>query len=107
MSCKNKCDKDGCHSGNPSALCCSVKAGLLKELEDWKISQGVLTKEYAFENFTSGLEFVNEIGRIAEKMNHHPDIWLAWGKVTVAIWTHAVNDLTEADFVLAKEIDRL
>ena len=107
MSCKGKCNKDGCHSGNPSALCCSVKAELLKELNGWEISENILTKEHVFEDFAQGLEFVNKIGLLAEEMNHHPDIWLAWGKVTVAIWTHAINDLTEFDFILAREIDRI
>ena len=125
MSCKGKCDKDGCHSGNPSALCCSVKAELLKELGDWRLLEKHLcplcgdyscpveksslfnriTKEYSFENFVDALEFVNKIGLITEEMNHHPNIRLEWGKVRVEIWTHAVNDLTELDFILAKEID--
>ena len=107
MSCKGKgkCNKDGCHSGNPSALCCSVKAELLKELEGWEMIGGFLDKEYVFEDFAQGVEFVNKIANVAEEMNHHPDIWLAWGKVKVAIWTHAVDDLTELDFILAREID--
>ena len=107
MSCKGKgkCNKDGCHSGNPSALCCSVKAELLKGLEGWEMIGGFLDKEYVFEDFVQGVEFVNKIASVAEEMNHHPDIWLTWGKVKVAIWTHAINDLTELDFILAREID--
>ena len=112
MSCKNRCDKDGCHSGNPSALCCSVKAELLKGLEGWEILPEAacidmvrLNKHFEFKNFVDALEFVNKIGDIAEKMNHHPNIHLEWGKVRVEIWTHAINDLTELDFILAREID--
>jgi len=100
MSCKG-----GCHSGNPSTLCCSVKAELLKELEGWEIIGGVLEKEYVFKDFVQSIEFVNKIADVAEEMFHHPNILLAWGKVKVTIWTHAVNDLTELDFTLAKEID--
>tara|TARA_Y100000310_G_scaffold275701_1_gene292383 strand:+ start:165 stop:476 length:312 start_codon:yes stop_codon:yes gene_type:complete len=97
--------KGGCHSGNPSAICCSVKAELLKELEGWEMIGGVLDKEYVFKDFVQSIEFVNKIAGVAEEMFHHPNILLAWGKVKVTIWTHAVNDLTELDFTLAKEID--
>ena len=48
-----------------------------------------------------------QVGAIAEEEGHHPDIYLAWGKARVRIWTHKVDGLTRSDFVLAAKIERL
>jgi hypothetical protein len=53
------------------------------------------------------LRLANEIGALAEKEWHHPDLELGWGRVVVSIQTHAVGGLTLNDFVLAAKIDRL
>jgi 4a-hydroxytetrahydrobiopterin dehydratase len=84
-----------------------MRPDLLEEIEGWEISEGVLVREFTFENFLRALEFVNKVGVLAEEMNHHPDIWLAWGKVKVAVWTHAINDLTIVDFVVARAINQI
>jgi 4a-hydroxytetrahydrobiopterin dehydratase len=63
-----------------------------------------LSKEFAFEDFAGALSFVNRVGEIAEREGHHPDIYLAWGKVRIEIWTHKIDGLTESDFVLAAKI---
>ena len=52
-------------------------------------------------------DIANAVGNLAEEQNHHPDIYLAWGKVRVAIWTHKINGLTESDFVFAAKSDDL
>jgi 4a-hydroxytetrahydrobiopterin dehydratase len=54
-----------------------------------------------------GVDFVNEVARIAEAEGHHPDIYLKWGEVRVTVWTHAARGLTENDFILAAKFDRL
>ena len=75
---------------------------------DWNVvSEHHLEKEFHFRNFAEALAFTNQIGAIAEEQGHHPDIHLAWGKVGVTIWTHAIDGLTRTDFVLAAKIDRL
>lgn len=66
-----------------------------------------LEKEFRFKNFREALEFTNRVGELAEQQGHHPDIYLAWGKARVTIWTHKIDGLTESDFVLAAKIDRL
>ena len=74
----------------------------------WEIVQGHhLRKEFRFPDFKQALAFTNHIGKIAEQEGHHPDIYLAWGKVVVKTWTHKVNGLTESDFILAGKIDTL
>ncbi len=65
-----------------------------------------LSKEFTFKNFTEALAFVNLVGDVAEEQNHHPDLYLAWGKVRVEIWTHKINGLTESDFIFAAKADQ-
>jgi 4a-hydroxytetrahydrobiopterin dehydratase len=72
----------------------------------WKVvDEHHLEKEYAFEDFREALDFTNQVGEIAEKENHHPDIYLAWGKVRLNIWTHNIDGLSENDFILAAKAD--
>ena len=77
-----------------------------KEVKDWKIiNNHQIEKEFKFKDFKTALDFVNKLGELAEKEGHHPDIYLSWGKVKVTLWTHAVDGLSENDFILAKKID--
>ena len=81
---------------------------LLAELGDgWEVSGERLRRSFRFPDFISGLAFVNRIGDVAEAEQHHPDLFLAWGRVTVEIWTHAIGGLSENDFILAAKIDAL
>lgn len=84
-------------------------AKLASELNhSWQVVQEHhLEKEYPFEDFRAALAFTNQIGALAEAQGHHPDIYLAWGKVRLTIWTHKINGLTESDFVFAAKADRL
>ncbi len=66
-----------------------------------------LEKEYKFPNFREALAFTNKVGELAEKIQHHPDIYLAWGKVKLTLWTHKIDGLTESDFIFAAKVDRL
>jgi 4a-hydroxytetrahydrobiopterin dehydratase len=76
--------------------------------EGWKvIDQRYLEKEYKFKNFRLALDFVNKVGNLAESEGHHPDIYLAWGKVKVKLWTHKINGLHKNDFILAAKTDTL
>ena len=64
-----------------------------------------LEKEYRFKNFKQALAFTNAIGKIAEEEGHHPDIFLAWGKVKLTYWTHKIDGLSESDFIMAAKSD--
>jgi 4a-hydroxytetrahydrobiopterin dehydratase len=81
---------------------------LLAELGDgWELNvQGHLLREYAFANFIDALAFANRVGAIAEAQAHHPDLYVAWGKCRIEIWTHKIDGLTESDFYLAAKISR-
>ena len=74
----------------------------------WRVVDGHhLEKEYRFPDFRQALEFTNRIGELAEEVNHHPNIFLTWGRVRVELWTHKIDGLNEADFVWAAKADRL
>jgi 4a-hydroxytetrahydrobiopterin dehydratase len=82
---------------------------LLAELDDgWGVvEEHHLEREYEFPDFASALAFTNGVGEMAESQNHHPDIFLAWGRVGIVIWTHKIDGLTESDFVFAAKCDRI
>lgn len=78
------------------------------QLEGWHvIAEHHLEKNYTFPDFRHALNFTNKVGELAEEQDHHPDIYLAWGKVGIKIWTHKIDGLTESDFILAAKIDAL
>ena len=74
----------------------------------WRVvNEHHLEKEYKFKNFREALDFTNKVGELAESQGHHPDIYLAWGRVKLTIWTHKIDGLTESDFVMAAKTDKL
>jgi 4a-hydroxytetrahydrobiopterin dehydratase len=66
-----------------------------------------LEREFTFKDFRQALDFVNQVGELAEEEGHHPDIFLSYGKVKIQLWTHKINGLHENDFILAAKIDAL
>ena len=96
-----------CRGGVPP-----LKGAQLADLQeklknDWKIiNEHHLEKEYSFKNFKEALDFTIKVGELAENQDHHPDIFLTWGKVKVTIWTHKIDGLTESDFIFAAKTDR-
>jgi 4a-hydroxytetrahydrobiopterin dehydratase len=83
-------------------------ASLQKQVDGWNvIEEHHITKTFKFPDFRGALKFVNRVGELAEEQAHHPDIFLAWGKVEITTWTHKINGLTESDFILAAKIDQL
>ena len=96
-----------CRGGTP-ALKGSALSDFRQQVPEWQVvDEHHLIRAYKFPDFRSALAFVNKVGELAEQQGHHPDILLAWGKVEITIWTHAVNGLTESDFILAAKIQRL
>ena len=81
---------------------------LLRELSDgWQLNtEGHLERTYKFKNFRQAMAFANKVGERAEAEGHHPDLYIAWGKCRVEIWTHKIQGLTESDFFFAAKADR-
>ena len=71
------------------------------------VSEHHLEKEYKFKNFREALTFTNKVGELAERINHHPDIFLAWGQVKLTLWTHSIGGLSESDFIFAAKVEAL
>ncbi|MGB0911894.1 MAG: 4a-hydroxytetrahydrobiopterin dehydratase [Nitrospirales bacterium] len=96
-----------CRGGIPSLETAQAQE-LLGQLENgWSLnSVGHIERMYEFSNFAEALAFVNRVSAVAEAEGHHPDLYLAWGKCKVEIWTHKINGLTESDFFMAAKADR-
>jgi 4a-hydroxytetrahydrobiopterin dehydratase len=79
----------------------------LKEIPGWQLDKSVkkIYKEFKFKDFIGAINFVNNIAELAENENHHPDIHVNYNKVLIELWTHAINGLSENDFIVAAKID--
>lgn len=74
----------------------------------WNENNKKIEKTFTFSNFVEALEFVNRVGELAEKHNHHPDILLhSYKKVSISLTTHSENKVTAKDYNLAEEIDQI
>ena len=83
----------------------------LKKIDGWDVKSNedenfYLIKNFKFKNFEESKIFVNDVSVIAEKENHHPDIYFGWGYCKIKIFTHAIKGLAESDFILAAKIDK-
>ena len=81
-----------------------------KKVDGWEITKNekniyLLEKKFQFKNFKESQKFVNEVGKISEDEGHHPDIIFGWGYAKINITTHAIEGLSENDFILAAKID--
>ena len=83
-----------------------------KKVDGWDIIKDkkkifFLEKNFKFKNFLDSQDFVNKVGRISEEEGHHPEILFGWGYVKISITTHAIEGLSENDFILAAKIDKI
>jgi len=96
-----------CEKGTPQLRSQEVRA-LLTDLDHWSLFDGRLVRELRRRNFRDVLDIVNQIGELAEKEGHHPDLRIhSWNRLTIELTTHAIGGLSENDFILAAHIDRL
>jgi 4a-hydroxytetrahydrobiopterin dehydratase len=65
----------------------------------------LLSRSYRFEDFAQAMAAAVRIGELAEEQQHHPDLHVAWGRLTVEVWTHKIGGLTDSDFVFAAKCD--
>ncbi|MGH7182458.1 MAG: 4a-hydroxytetrahydrobiopterin dehydratase [Nitrospiraceae bacterium] len=104
----NLADKKCSDGGSVPPLKTRQARELLKHLgHGWRINRkGHLEKLYTFQDFSKAQVFANKVGVVAEAEGHHPDVYLAWGKCKLEIWSHKIKGLTESDFVLAAKAER-
>jgi 4a-hydroxytetrahydrobiopterin dehydratase len=94
-----------CKGGIPALKGADLQK-LAAQLPGWEVvNEHHLRRTFKFRNFVEALAFVNRIGELAERVGHHPDLQLSWGRVTVEIWTHKIDGLAEADFIFAAKVD--
>jgi len=79
----------------------------VRNLKGWTLEESKIKKDFEFKNFLESIEFVNKVSKIAEELNHHPDIEINYNKVTVSLSTHEEGGVTDKDITLAKTIDVL
>lgn len=72
----------------------------------WKnVEDKIIEREFTFDKYLQGVDFIHVVAAIADKEDHHPDVCLYYKKVLVRLTTHAIGGLSENDFILATKID--
>jgi 4a-hydroxytetrahydrobiopterin dehydratase len=96
-----------CRGGIPPLTAEEIEP-FLGELNQWRVDEDRrLHLEIETKNFKESLALANSIGELAEVVGHHPDLTVRWGRLIIDLWTHAIDGLSESDFILAAKIDRL
>ena len=98
--------------GGGSALDLTEIHKYQKKVDGWDVKSNekkiyYLEKNFKFKNFLDSQNFINKVSQISENEGHHPDIALGWGYAKISITTHAIEGLSENDFILAAKIDRI
>lgn len=104
---KKKCIP--CEKGVPP-LSPEAAQGLMSELNpEWALIDDahLLARSFHFNDFAEAIAFVNKVAALAEEEGHHPDIAVSYADVGIELMTHAIQGLSENDFILAAKIDRL
>ena len=81
---------------------------LLAQVPAWRVvDQHHLQRRWAFPNFQTALDWIHQAGAICEQQGHHADFQLGWGYAEALIYTHKIDGLSRADFVLAARLDAI
>ena len=100
-----------CQGGVPSFDISEIHK-YLKKVDGWDVKKNekkvyFLEKKFTFKNFMNSQYFIIKVGEISEIEGHHPDISFGWGYASIKITTHAIEGLSENDFILAAKIDQI
>jgi 4a-hydroxytetrahydrobiopterin dehydratase len=80
---------------------------VVAQVDRWTENEGALERTFTFDNFRDALDFVNQVGELAEAENHHPDIAISYNRVTLRWWTHTAGGITDRDRELAEKTSGL
>ncbi len=78
---------------------------LLREIPEWSLGERTIGREFLFKDFRTAMDFVNSVAQIANKQDHHPDVFISYNKVQLTLSTHKIGGLTLNDFIVAAKID--
>jgi 4a-hydroxytetrahydrobiopterin dehydratase len=95
-----------CEGGVPPLTETEARA-LLKQLDDWEMSDNHIGKTFEFNNYYQVLAFVNAVAWMTHREDHHPDMTVGYNKCHVEYSTHAIGGLSENDFICAAKVDAL
>ncbi len=95
-----------CEGGVPPLNAAEVGA-MLKQLDGWTVAGSVISKTYSFKNYYQTMAFANATAWISHREDHHPDLTVGYNKCRVDYTTHAINGLSENDFICAAKLDAL
>ena len=101
---KRKCKP--CESGTPPMSADAI-AQMLAQLSGWEQREGVITKTFGFPNYWQTIAFVNAVAWTSHREDHHPELTVGYNKCRVDYCTHAINGISENDFICAAKIDAL
>ncbi len=79
----------------------------LAGLPGWRYEGARLVKTFAFPKYMDGVRFADRVAEVAEELNHHPDMWIRFRRVTLELSTHSAGGVTQLDVVLARRADEL
>lgn len=79
----------------------------LAELSGWTVEDGKLHKQFQFNSFVEAFGFMASVALVAESMNHHPEWFNVYNRVTIDLMTHDADGISALDFELAKKVDEL
>ena len=79
----------------------------LKDFPEWDFENNGIVRKFQFKNFSEALGFIVQVGILAEKSGHHPELFNVYNKVNIRLTTHDANGVTNKDFDLAAQIDLL
>ena len=95
-----------CEGGVP-ALSLEESRQLLGALDGWTLSGKRIEKTFRFRNHHETMAFVNAVAWISHREDHHPEITVGYADCCVRYWTHAIDGLSENDFICAAKVDKL
>jgi len=97
-----------CEGGVPPLNSQEIAAYMKGIDKDWHaVANKRIIKTFSFVNYMHTMDFVNRIAALAEEEGHHPVMHVQYGKLEVELWTHAINGLSENDFIMAAKIDAM
>lgn len=95
-----------CEGGVPSLSNDEISV-LLSQLDEWQLTDKIISKNFTFKDYYQTMAFVNATAWISHREDHHPDITVGYNQCRVEYTTHAINGLSENDFICAAKIDTL
>src|SRR3989338_202867 len=93
--------------GNTSPLTADQAKEFLKQAPGWELSEDgkKISRKWKFKNFQEAMQFVNKVVEIANAEDHHPDMHISYSRVALTLWTHAIDGLSENDFIVAAKVN--